>query len=226
MAFKKMGGGPSKETDFKALRRRAQNQIATTIQSSCGQTQTCTQNTQIRNFQIQAFDQCKIEIRNTCKMDTACTLGGDDYEKFPWDDIAKLLEELQDTELRDEIAKEIQIEGSIDDYNTADIGLKIRESCSQSQSSYQEILVENVKLACYDQTMYQVLNEANLSAGCVTQALDKVITRVEETRKKEKEGAWSKSKEHIAIGIGVILIFAFFFKPKRKRLRLEDWDEK
>ena len=159
-------------------------------------------------------------------MQSKCTLGGDDYDKFPWDEIAKLLEELQDTELRDEIAKEIQIEGSIDDYTTADIGLKIRESCSQSQSSYQEILVENHKIACYDETMYQVLNEANLSAGCVTQALDKVITRVEETRKKEKEGAWSKSKEHIAIGIGVILILAFFFKPKRKRLRLEDWDEK
>ena len=125
-------------------------------------------------------------------METACTLGGDDYEKFPWDEIAKLLEELQDTELRDEIAKEIQIEGSIDEYSTTDIGLKIRESCSQSQSSYQEIMLENAKLACYDETMYQVLNEANVVRGCVTQALDKVIDRVEEKRKKEKDGGQIK----------------------------------
>ena len=96
MAIKKeMGGGPSKEEDFKALRRRSQKQIATKIQSSCGQAQVCTQNSTMRNFKIAAFDQCQVIIRNTCDMDTTCQLGGDDYDKFPWDEIAKLLEELQ-----------------------------------------------------------------------------------------------------------------------------------
>lgn len=223
-----MGGGSSKEEDIDTFRVTVQQHLGASVDRHCSINQTCAQNIRMENFNIIAKNDCQVNIGNICETSTSsCAPGADGEDNFPWggdDGLAQMLANLQDTEIRDEIAKEINIDGDIEHHTNTEIALKMKESCAVNQSSYQDLELRNANIVCYDNAMIQMINSANHTATCASTTVDKVLDKVKERRDKEgkKGGLSDKNKQHIAVGIGAIMLVAFLLKPKRKRLLLDD----